>query len=234
MEDKENTTLFQLTKFLQEEAVVVKNLTYGVSGVALLCALYKIRPLAKFQKPHKIPTHFVKNQTPLKGTVMSINPSQGTLLMVDHKPLIPIPRFGKQIYLPVKIAGLSITGNGIAWLQSIIQGKTIIFHPLIKHNEFLECIVTLPQKEKENFRIAEALVKLGFARTNNLPADLLKDKRILLYQSSLLLGEKLAQRNRNGYWQFAIPPTHLWKLQMQFLNRVNNLLPVFLTKGLNH
>lgn len=32
--------------------------------------------------------------------------------MVDHKPLIPLPRLSNPKYLPIKIAGLDITVNG--------------------------------------------------------------------------------------------------------------------------
>ena len=39
-------------------------------------------------------------------------PSCGTLLMVDHKPLIPLPRLSSPKYLPIKIAGVDVRANG--------------------------------------------------------------------------------------------------------------------------
>lgn len=41
-----------------------------------------------------------------------IEPGKTALLMVDHKPLVNIPRFGKRKYLPVKIAGVNVTNHG--------------------------------------------------------------------------------------------------------------------------
>lgn len=43
---------------------------------------------------------------------MRIEPSCGTLLMVDHKSLIPLPRLNSSTYLPVKIAGVNVMANG--------------------------------------------------------------------------------------------------------------------------
>lgn len=43
---------------------------------------------------------------------MRIEPSCGTLLMVDHKPLIPLPRLSSSKYLPIKIAGVDVRANG--------------------------------------------------------------------------------------------------------------------------
>lgn len=59
-----------------------------------------------------MPNHFIKKQIILNGTAMKIEPGINTLLLINHKPLINIPRFGKPKYLPVKIAGVNVTNNG--------------------------------------------------------------------------------------------------------------------------
>lgn len=108
-----------------------------------------------------------------------IEPNYGTLLMVDHKPLIPLPRLSNSKYLPIKIAGLDITVNGkqilnywlkdlqilvililfyntilflgISWLQTIVNRKDINFIPLATEKNYVTCIVSMQQnKVKDN------------------------------------------------------------------------------------
>lgn len=43
---------------------------------------------------------------------MRVEPSHGALLMVNHQPLLPSLNFYNKSYLPVKISGVDITGNG--------------------------------------------------------------------------------------------------------------------------
>lgn len=68
---------------------------------------------AKFKKPSDVPSHFLQSRVPLQGTVMRVEPSHGALLMVNHQPLLPFLNFNNKNYLPVKISGVDITGNGM-------------------------------------------------------------------------------------------------------------------------
>lgn len=43
---------------------------------------------------------------------MRVESSHGALLMVNHQPLLPFLNFSNN-YLPVKISGVNITGNGM-------------------------------------------------------------------------------------------------------------------------
>lgn len=45
--------------------------------------------------------------------------------MVDHKPLIPLPRLSNPKYLPIKIAGLDITVNGKQRLNYFLIKRSI-------------------------------------------------------------------------------------------------------------
>ncbi|XP_031833566.1 protein C3orf33 isoform X2 [Nomia melanderi] len=215
----------------ETHAETVKVVSYGIASISLVIALYRIRPFSKFRSPSSIPSHFLRNKIPLQGTVMRIEPSCGTLLMVDHKPLIPLPRLNNSKYLPVKLAGLNITANGISWLQTIVNTKNINLIPLIPTKEYLNCIVTMSDQNQEQMRIGEELVKLGFATVEkNSLTSLLKDKEILYYQKRLLKAQKWAERKRNGYWQFSKHPTLLWKIQQSLIQKVENVLPKFIVK----
>lgn len=68
----------------------------------------------------------------------------GAFLMVEHKPLIKLfPR--KNGCLPIKIAGVNLSGNAISWLQSIVAGNRVLFIPVIKRKDCIISEVFLPQ-----------------------------------------------------------------------------------------
>lgn len=71
-----------------------------------------IPQFAKFKKPSDVPFYFLRSRVPLQGTVMRVEPSNGVLLMVNHKSLLPFPRFNNKSYLPVKVSGIDVTSNG--------------------------------------------------------------------------------------------------------------------------
>ena len=62
-----------------------------------------------------MPKHFFTKKVVLEGKVKNVEPAEQIYLLVDHKPLVPIPRLGTSKYLPVKIAGVNVTGNGITY-----------------------------------------------------------------------------------------------------------------------
>lgn len=220
--------------FSETHAETVKVVSYGIASTSLVVALYRIRPFAKFRKPSSVPSHFLHKKVPLEGTVIRIESSCGTLLMVDHKPLIPLPRLSSSNYLPVKIAGVNITANGISWLQTIVSGKSITFTPLAKEKEYVSCLVTMLQRNQERIKIGEKLVELGFATViENSLKPLLKNKEIVKYEKCLLNAQKRAQRRRNGYWHFATHPTILWKIQQKFYEKLKSVLPVYIVQRFN-
>lgn len=49
----------------------------------------------------------------LQGSVTRVEMNNGATIYVDHKPLIKLPRFGKQIDLPIKIEGVDVNMNGL-------------------------------------------------------------------------------------------------------------------------
>ncbi|KOC59706.1 Uncharacterized protein C3orf33 like protein, partial [Habropoda laboriosa] len=207
--------------------------SYGIASISLAIALYQIKPFAKFRKPSSIPSRFLRKKIPLRGIVMHIEPTCGTLLMVDHKPLIPLPRLNNSKHLPIKIAGLDVTANGISWLQTIVCGKEVTFIPLVKEKEYVSCIVSM-QQNQEHIKIGEELTKVGFGtiRENSLKL-MMKDKDIVNYYKCLLKAQKWAQRKRNGHWHFIIQPTLLWKIQEILREKVKSVLPTFIAQQLN-
>ncbi|EFN66170.1 Uncharacterized protein C3orf33-like protein [Camponotus floridanus] len=139
---------------MEDEMGPGKLITYGIASAGLFVALYRIRPFAKFKKPSDVPSHFLQSRISLQGTVMRVEPSHGALLMVNHQPLLPFFNFNNKSYLPVKISGVDITGNGISWLQCVVNNKYITFIPIMKKKEYLECIVTMSQKDQ----VREAII----------------------------------------------------------------------------
>lgn len=233
--EKKSNIVHNFITFVEDNSETVKAISYGMTSIGLCIVLYRVRPFAKFKKPSDVPSHFLHTRVPLEGTVTRVEPSYGTLLMVDHKPLIPLPRLSNQKYLPVKMAGVNVNSNGISWLQSIVNGKTITFIPLAKKKDYLDCEVTMTE-ENQDLNIGEELVKLGFAtinKTNELPLQLSKEKQTYMYLKRLTRAQKLAERNRNGYWQFAKQPTLLWKVQDNFRKKMKATLPSFITRQLN-
>lgn len=88
----------------------------------------------------------------------------GVLLMVDHKPLIPVFN-GSGDYLPVKLSGVNVKGLGISWLQAIVAGTEIHFIPILKQKDWIECEVQLPQQTRDvsrHFYLISRLLSIIF------------------------------------------------------------------------
>lgn len=233
MTREEAPTIFERFQMLMEdETGPGKMITYGIAGAGLFVALHRIRPFAKFTKPSNVPLHFLQSRVPLQGTVMRVEPSGGVLLMVDHRPLLPFFHFSNKSYLPVKISGINVTSNGVSWLQYIVNGKSITFVPIAKENEYLECMVSVRQKNQDTLKLGEELVRLGLG-TVSQPSAKLNDKQLLAYNKSLASAQKWAARRRNGYWHFVKQPTVLWKIQMFVIDKINALLPTYVQRRIN-
>ncbi|XP_015591036.1 protein C3orf33 [Cephus cinctus] len=234
MSSEKMTNIFErFALYMEGNTRGVEIMTYGVASIGLLTALYKIRPFAKFTKPFDVPQYFLKSKVPLKGKVVQIQIDNGPLIMVDHKPLIPLPRLGKSKQLPVKIAGVDVNSNGISWLQTVVNNNEVVFTPLLKDKNWLECTVALLQKDQESLQIGRQLVALGFGTVRQLPADLLKNKEVSSYQKSLLIAQKWAQRRRNGYWQFIKQPTLIWQIKNAVNQKLSSILPTVIVKQFN-
>ncbi|KAK1132966.1 hypothetical protein K0M31_014333 [Melipona bicolor] len=229
MPEKEPTILESYIIFSETNSQTVKTLSYGIASIGLAIALYRVKPFAKFRKPSSIPSSFLHKKVQLKGTVMHIEPNCGTLLMVDHKPLIPLPRLSSSKYLPIKIAGVDVRANGISWLQTILSGKEITFIPVVKEKDYVTCLVSI-KENKEYTTIGEELTKIGFAMATK---DVPHDKDILSYYKRLLKAQKWAQSKRNGDWHFIKNPTLLWKMQQNLNNKLKSVLPTFIVRQLN-
>ncbi|XP_003696462.2 LOW QUALITY PROTEIN: uncharacterized protein LOC100866425 [Apis florea] len=227
MPEKKLNILEKFIIFSETNTKIIKIFSYGITSISLAIALYQIKPFVKFRKPSSIPSRFLHKKIQLQGTVTHIEPNYGTLLMVDHKPLIPLPRLSNPKYLPIKIAGLDITVNGISWLQTIVNRKDINFIPLATEKNYVVCIVSM-QQNKEHIEIGKELTKLGFAIiTEDSLKKLIKDKDILNYYKCLLNAQKWAQQKRNGHWHFVKNATLLWKIQQNLSNKLKSILPMF-------
>lgn len=166
-------------------------------------SLNLLRQISKFSKASDIPKHFIRDKVKQYGVLKSVEPNPGSpLLMVNHKPplnfLIPSWKL-----LPVKLPGISITANGYSWLQTVAVGKNVEFIPVSNKSsdKSAECFVQIvcPENKMVFVDVSEALLKLGFAKIENIPANI-KDVEFQKYLKSLQRFENKAKNERLGLW----------------------------------
>jgi len=64
MEENKKVNVFEeFSAFMEHDSIGVEILTYGVAGIGLLTALYKIKPFAKFTKPSQVPKRFFEKKS---------------------------------------------------------------------------------------------------------------------------------------------------------------------------
>ncbi|KAF5270873.1 hypothetical protein FQA39_LY08318 [Lamprigera yunnana] len=153
-----------------------------------------MRPFSRFSAPSQIPRSFIERNQELVGTVHGVDPNSA-LLLIKHKPLIPLP-FGNGKLLPVKLAGIDISQNGVSWLHTIIVGSKVSFTPISVQNNWVQCRVNLeqlsPEEKLKTIDVGESLVSVGFASvdSNNIPSK--------KYLRCLQAAELRAQRKQMG------------------------------------
>ncbi|KAJ3648948.1 hypothetical protein Zmor_014696 [Zophobas morio] len=181
---------------------------YSVALVGLTIAIRKVRPFSKFRKPSDIPNKFITERKELTGVVERIDPN-GAVLMVNHKPLIPLPGISNG-QLPVKITGVKVFGFGLNWLQTIVVGNEVKFIPIAKQEKFLQCQVLLPQIQNNKTRVinvGESLVKIGFGQVTKVDKSMSNDRNYLTYCSRLQAAENYALKKKLGAKYYIKPTT---------------------------
>lgn len=182
--------------------------------------------ISKFTKPSDIPKHFIRDKVKQFGVLKSLEPNPGSpLLLVNHKPplhfLIPSWKL-----LPVKLPGISITANGYSWLQTVAVGKKVEFIPVSNksNDKAAECFVQIvcPKNKKVLVDVSEALLKLGFAKVEKIPATL-KDVEFQKYLKSLQRYEEKAKSERLGVWSRLVDPDTIFDFET----------PLFIASHLN-
>lgn len=209
--------------FFTDNEESAKIVAYSVAGIGLCVSVLRSRAFTRFKDPLRVPSKIIDKGVELHATVKGINLNPDVVLMVEHKPRIPLPRLSRHKYLPVKLAGIDVTPNGISWLQVVANNKDIKFIPLSKTKEHLNCIVFLPESNKV-LNIGEELTKLGFARLSEIPLQVAKNKKIVRYEKSLHNAEKEAKHKRNGYWHFATKVTAIQQCSAAFDRIIRNML----------
>jgi hypothetical protein len=69
--------------------------------------------------------------------------SQGAaLLHVAHRPLVSLGRANSPPYLPVTLAGVSPTMNGLSWLNITLEKEPVIFTVLSTNQHAATALVT--------------------------------------------------------------------------------------------
>lgn len=226
--DKEQNWFDKFTVIVEQNIRGVQIGIYSVGVIGLVVALKSVRPFAHFVKPQDIPKTFVERRVPLNGRVLGVElggPATPPLLLVDHQPIIPIARQSSS-GLPVHIAGVDISGNGISWMQSVLTGEQVKFTPLKINPSSVSCIVKAPKGD-----VAVDLVSVGFATVSAMDFTLEKDPLYITYYKRLLKTEKRAERKGHGMW--ATDSTWLQRIWRKVSARLQPklLLPVALRRS---
>nr|XP_040225565.2 uncharacterized protein LOC120951101 [Anopheles coluzzii] len=211
----------EFSNFMRKDTKGVEIVSYTVSGILLVVAYRKIRPVTIFGKPSDIPRHFVRDQVKQYGRVTKIEPSQlyGPLLVVQHHPPAKV-FFWSSKTIPIKIDGIAINANGYSWLQSVVTGKEICFIPMKEPSSAaqIECRVCINDSKKQ-IDVGEALLSLGFAKLSVPVPKSVRNRKdvhaVALYQyyRTLAKAEQYAKDRRNGLWQSSLGP-RVWPLSL--------------------
>uniref|UniRef100_A0A1A9VR53 Uncharacterized protein n=1 Tax=Glossina austeni TaxID=7395 RepID=A0A1A9VR53_GLOAU len=163
------TKYHNLCNLMDRQTVGTELLVYGTATTMFLLAYIKHRPLylvRPFKKPSHIPDKIIDARITHKGLVRDVKQSgQNTLLLVSHRPLISLLA-SKNRLLPVKLAGIEVNGNGLAWIQGCLIGREATFLPLSKHdsNYVVSQLYLVRPPQGRLVDISETLLKLRFAR----------------------------------------------------------------------
>ncbi|XP_047097298.1 uncharacterized protein LOC124711324 isoform X1 [Schistocerca piceifrons] len=226
--DDEQNWFDKFTVIVEQNIRGVQIGIYSVGVIGLVVALKSVRPFSRFVRPQDIPKTFVERHVPLKGRVLGVElggPTTPPLLMVDHQPIVSLTRQSSSC-LPVHIAGVDISGNGISWMQSVLVGDQVKFTPLKINPSNVSCIVKASKGD-----VAVDLVSVGFATVSALDFTLEKDPLYITYYKRLLKTEKQAERKGHGMW--ATNSTWFQRIWRKVSARVQPrlLLPVALRRS---
>ena len=194
-QDEKKSLFNRITTLLDQNIRGVELGIYSLAFGGLFIALRSVRPFKKFTDPQQIPSSFFKKHIKLSGKVLGIDYSPRPRLVVDHFPILGSGLRKVGTGLNIKLEGISISANGISWLQTVVVGQNVDFTLLEVQPGCVACIV---EHKKKN--IANTLVALGFASVDTFNTPLENDILYKKYYQSLLKDENRAERNGNGMW----------------------------------
>ncbi|XP_043655194.1 uncharacterized protein LOC122621406 [Drosophila teissieri] len=160
-----------LCNFLERDTRGSELAIYGTSALMVAVAYAKRKPaylVRQFKQPSHIPERLISERVMHTGRIAGVKQQeQDTLLMIQHRPLIPIFTSRKRL-LPVKLPGVRVNANGYSWLQQCLIGREATFLPLnaAKGQDFVVCQLCLvhPPRGNRLLDVSETLLKLRFAR----------------------------------------------------------------------
>lgn len=191
----DDVNLFEkATTVIEQNIVGVKLGLYGIGIIGFGIALRSVRPFKKIVTPNDIPQFFIDGNLKLSGKVLGIEFFPRTVLAIDHQPLLGA-NLRRPARVPVDIEGVTLTGNGVAWLQSLCVGENVDFIVTERNPEFLSCIIF---DKKRN--IGSYLVSIGFASVAPFKNSLERNEVYTKYYKSLLKNEDFAERKGHGMW----------------------------------
>ncbi|XP_030374858.1 uncharacterized protein LOC115624343 [Scaptodrosophila lebanonensis] len=160
-----------LCNYMERDTIGTELTIYGTSTLMLLIAYAKRKPaylVRQFKQPSHIPERIINERVMHTGKIQGVQQrDQDTLLMIKHRPLIPIFTSRKRL-LPVKLPGVRVNANGFSWLQQCLIGREATFIPLNKSStqDYVVCQLCLvhPPKGNRLLDVSETLLKLRFAK----------------------------------------------------------------------
>ncbi|KAI8037256.1 uncharacterized protein LOC128255927 [Drosophila gunungcola] len=221
-----------LCNFLERDTLGSEVAIYGTSALMLAVAYAKRKPaylVRQFKQPSHIPERLISERVMHTGKIAAVKQQeQDTLLMIQHRPLIPIFTSRRRL-LPVKLPGVRVNANGYSWLQQCLIGREATFLPLKspKGQDFVVCQLCLvhPPKGNRLLDVSETLLKLRFARFVQDAASGVK-RNGKYYQHLKKVEQTTAEKEAFLSWASGYP--YIWRRYHELKQRLlpkEKLLP---------
>ncbi|KAM9318832.1 protein C3orf33 homolog isoform 2-T2 [Pholidichthys leucotaenia] len=160
-----------ISQFADDHLTLVRNISTGLAVAGVIVIARSIRLVTKFQAAQEIPAHFIEKNVSLRGRVHSIT-DKG--LEVEHVPIyVPVlsPLLSKHNVvstspLLVHLAGVELTPEGRAWLQTnLAPAQTVWLKIISREDDILHCLVSQSRKGVLwSHCVNEEALRLGLAR----------------------------------------------------------------------
>ncbi|KAM6933825.1 protein C3orf33 homolog isoform 1-T1 [Xenentodon cancila] len=199
--------LATISHFVDENLLLVRNLSTVVAVAGLIVIARSIRLITKFRSVSEIPSRFIERNVSLRGKVHSIT-EKG--FEVEHVPihlpvLSPLLSKHKDVSISpllVHLAGVELTPDGKMWLQKNVTPPQTVWLKLIsREDNNLYCLVSQTRGSLWSCCVNEEVLRLGLARTAPI-AGVLPDSRLYWrLHKQLHRAEVTAEKKGRGLWK---------------------------------
>ncbi|XP_022342556.2 protein C3orf33 homolog [Crassostrea virginica] len=201
-DDSPSSLLTTITKFLDSNVRLTRNLLYGIGFIGFVVAVKNSGLTHIITCASDIPGSFIARKVRVRGFVEAIG-TRG-IVHVQHRPvlnIVPI-KWRPKSHVQLELALVDISPPGSKWLQDNISQKIIWFQPLSVSDSTVQANIfqwkyILPQS------INVMLVGKGICKVKDLTSEQLTSMSLteekLLEQ--LLHQQMIASEKERGMWQ---------------------------------